>query len=226
MSGNRSHAKNLAGLISPRQSIFTAKSPHWSQFGFGAASMPLCFVGRRDSGRRGGALQRPPAADPRFRSHVADVAAPRGVPATGGLLGSTSSLIHKLPNHCLHMRKPRLAPLLIGKVDLHIAGQRIEIGAVRSARFRAIRRADRHLRLRVHLLARTNNAVRTAKSCGASAADLKFLQRLPRVRAGTSNRKRHWDYIFARALCFPKFAKVVAAMSGELRKAGTSASPE
>jgi len=28
------------------------------------------------------------------------------------------------------MHKPRLAPLLIGKIDLHVARQRVEIGAV------------------------------------------------------------------------------------------------
>ena len=48
---------------------------------------------------------------------------------------------------------------------------------------------------------------RTVKPCGTSAADLKFLKCLPRVRTGTSNRKRHSNLNLASALCFPKFAK-------------------
>ena len=43
---------------------------------------------------------------------------------------------------------------------------------------------------------------RTAKSCGASAADLKFLQNMLRVHSGTSNRERHWIFNLANALAF------------------------
>src|SRR5215211_9053458 len=56
----------------------------------------------------------------------------------------------------------------------------------------------------------------------ASAADLKFLNRLPQARIGTSNRKRHWNHILAGAPLLPKFVLEVAAMYHELRKRGTS----
>jgi hypothetical protein len=55
-----------------------------------------------------------------------------------------------------------------------------------------------------------------------SAADLKFLQRLPQSRPGTSNRKRHYNHKVANARSFPKFVSEDAAMYHELRKPGTS----
>jgi hypothetical protein len=77
----------------------------------------------------------------------------------------------------------------------------------------AVSRSSRNVRrdaVDVSALTDERRLVRTAKSCGASAADLKFLQRSPRVHPGTSNRKRHWNYLsFANALGFPKFAKRV-----------------
>jgi len=51
--------------------------------------------------------------------------------------------------------------------------------------------------------------LRTAKSRGASAADLKFPHSMPRVRTGNFKSKAalgNW-LNFASALCFPKFAK-------------------
>src|SRR5689334_16555705 len=39
-------------------------------------------------------------------------------------------LPHQIVDHTLHMRKPGFPPALLGKIDLRIARQRVEIGAV------------------------------------------------------------------------------------------------
>src|SRR5262245_8587403 len=63
---------------------------------------------------------------------------------------------------------------------------------------------------------------RSARKYSASAADLKFLQRLPQTRLGTSNRKAALEsYRVASAPLLPKFVSEVAAMYHELRKRGT-----
>src|ERR1035437_5393758 len=56
----------------------------------------------------------------------------------------------------------------------------------------------------------------------ASAADLKFLQRLPQDRVRKFNSKsRHWEYLFAGAPLLPKFVPEDAATYHELRSRGT-----
>jgi uncharacterized protein len=60
----------------------------------------------------------------------------------------------------------------------------------------------------------------------ASTADLKLPHGLPRNDNEVSNRRRHWRHELASALCFPKFANEVAALTDEPRKAGTSADPD
>ena len=66
----------------------------------------------------------------------------------------------------------------------------------------------------------TSAPVADGEAAWRSAADLKFLQSLPRFHSRNFKSKAALD-ILASALCFPKFAKRGVARAHELRKAGT-----
>ena len=61
---------------------------------------------------------------------------------------------------------------------------------------------------------------RTVKPCGTSAADLKFLKCLPRVRTGTSNRKRHSNRSFGQRPLLSEVRGMSRRNSGRTSESG------